>query len=387
MTDGTTAGTTEVATFDGTLADAMAFDGKFAFIETTPDGTDSSLWVSDGTASGTTQVTSFPSQDATYGVETPTMAVLDGKLYISAPPLPSASSTGLATLWVSDGTTAGTMPLAGAPASTNVDTLTVYQGKLYFSIDTPTTQLWVTDGTTTGTRMVGNVGSNSATVDRFLAAGPNLYIFTSGTGLNGGLFEGLYKSDGTARGTVLIHRFVNSDVIAASGLPNGDLALDMSGPSLNPTPQLWLSNGTAAGTTLVKDVGGGFGYLGTGDGAIAPINGVFYLQGTDSKHGTELWQSNGTIAGTTLVQDINPGKVSSYPYVLTVLNGNLIVAADDGVHGRELLSGPIPAAARGREGSGSVSRIKIGRPAAQSSLRNRPVPDRESPASPNGTRS
>ena len=60
VTDGTTAGTTEVATFDGTLADPMAFDGKLAFIESTPDGTDSSLWVSDGTASGTTEVTSFP---------------------------------------------------------------------------------------------------------------------------------------------------------------------------------------------------------------------------------------------------------------------------------------------------------------------------------------
>ena len=42
VTDGTTAGTTEVATFDGTLADPMAFDGKLAFIESTPDGTDSS---------------------------------------------------------------------------------------------------------------------------------------------------------------------------------------------------------------------------------------------------------------------------------------------------------------------------------------------------------
>ena len=107
-----------------------------------------------------------------------------------------------------------------------------------------------------------------------------------------------------------------------------------------------MSNGTAAGTTEMKDVRGGLGYAtddGIGGGAITSINGFFYLRGTDSKHGTELWQSDGTVAGTTLVQDINPGTGSSDPYALTELNGNLIVAADDGTHGVELLSGPMPA--------------------------------------------
>ena len=156
--------------------------------------------------------------------------------------------------------------------------------------------------------------------------------------------EGLYKSDGTAKGTVLIHHFASSDVVAAAGLPDGNLAFDFNSTSPNPIPQLWVSNGTAAGTKVVKDIRGGFGYLGDSDSAITPINGVLYLQGTDSEHGTELWQSNGTVAGTTLVQDINPGPGSSDPMALTELNGNLIVAANDGVHGLELLSGPIPAA-------------------------------------------
>ena len=125
----------------------------------------------------------------------------------------------------------------------------------------------------------------------------------------------LYKSNGTAKGTVLIHRFANSLGVTSAGLPNGDLALDVSGTSSNPNPQLWVSNGTVAGTTAVKDVERRIRLsAGDGDGAITPINGLFYLQGTDSKHGTELWQSNGTVAGTTLVQDINPGKGSSVPY-------------------------------------------------------------------------
>ncbi len=79
---------------------------------------------------------------------------------------------------------------------------------------------------------------------------------------------------------------------------------------------------------------------------ITPINGVFYLQASENQYGTQLWESNGTVAGTTLVQDMSPGAGSSYHYLmaLTELNGKLIVAAEDGVYGFELLSGPMPAA-------------------------------------------
>ena len=348
VTDGTNAGTTQIATFDGTLSDLTAFEGKLAFIESATDGTDSSLWMSDGTARGTTQVTSFPtSQYQGFGVETPTMAVLDGKLFISAPPVPSPSTDGFFTLWVSDGTAAGTMPIAGAPVTANIANLAVYQGKVYFSADaagdSTRAQLWVSDGTAAGTRMVAKVGPAYAFTDQLLVAGPNLYILTDDNGLTANLSSSLYKSNGMARGTVLIHRFANG-LPNISALCNGDLALDVNGTSSNTNPRLWVSNGTAAGTKAVKGVGGGFGELITDDGAITPIHGRFYLQGEDTKHGTELWQSDGTVAGTTLVQDINPGPSSSDPMALTELNGNLIVAADDGVHGLELLSGPIPAA-------------------------------------------
>jgi ELWxxDGT repeat protein len=105
--------------------------------------------------------------------------------------------------------------------------------------------------------------------------------------------------------------------------------------------ELWVSNGTAAGTLEVKGVGGGFGSSGTGAGAIAPINGRFFLQADNANRGPELWQSNGTIGGTTLVQDIDLGK-GSYPWILSEVNGNLIVAVNDGALGLELLSGPVP---------------------------------------------
>jgi ELWxxDGT repeat protein len=340
VTDGTTGGTTEVATFDGTLTEATAFDGKLAFIESTTGATDSTLWVSDGTASGTTQVASFPNPGPNYDLLYPTtIAALDGKLYFTAPPPASADATGSFTLWVSDGTTAGTMPIAGAPLTASPSILAVYQGKFYFSADTPRAQLWVTNGTAAGTEKVANVGSDTETINNLVAAGPNLYIFTNDSGLYGSqVFVGLYKSNGTAKGTVPVHRFVNDVLNDSAGLPDGDLSLDVLTNAKNPYPQLWMSNGTVAGTKALESLGGG-----VGDGAITAINGRLFLDAHTAKYGFELWQSNGTVSGTTLLQDINPGKGNSYPYALTEVNGNLIVEADYGTGGLELLSGPVPA--------------------------------------------
>jgi ELWxxDGT repeat protein len=189
VTDGTTAGTTEVTTFDGTLTNPMAFDGKLAFIEseddsssdplaTALDDTESSLWVSDGTASGTKQLASFLCPSEVLTTDTTTMVILDGKLYFSAAPLVSANDIETDNLWVSDGTTAGTMPIAGIPPSADASTLAVENGKLYFSIENssfyPHDQLWVTDATAAGTKMILNLGSNFPTINQMVVAGPNL---------------------------------------------------------------------------------------------------------------------------------------------------------------------------------------------------------------------
>jgi ELWxxDGT repeat protein len=330
----------------------MALDGKLAFIETNSDLGDSSLWVSDGTAGGTTEVTSFPSQGQNYG-GTPTMAELNGDLYISAPaPIVASSFDGYA-LYKSDGTAAGTTIVTAAPQTATPSDLTVYRGKLYFaassSTGTPLSQVWATDGTAAGTKLVANVGPAYAFIDQLLAAGPNLYIFVYDNQSTNALPTSLYRSNGTAKGTVLIHYFPNDFPVATAVLPNGDLAFNVSGTP----PRLWLTNGTVAGTTVVKDLGGGFGYSsydgnednGSGDGALAPIDGRFFIDGQSAKYPNALWQSNGTVAGTTLVQDFSGSQASmSYADPLTELNGHLIVAADDATHGLELWSGPMPPA-------------------------------------------
>ena len=49
----------------------------------------------------------------------------------------------------------------------------------------------------------------------------------------------------------------------------------------------------------------------------------FFFRASDPAHGTELWVSNGTLAGTKMVTDLTPGPGSSYPDNFTTFQGKL----------------------------------------------------------------
>ena len=66
--------------------------------------------------------------------------------------------------------------------------------------------------------------------------------------------------------------------------------------------ELWKSDGTAAGTVLVKDIYAGRHRL-EPLGLVA-VGGTLFFTANDGVNGTELWKSDGTAAGTVLVKDI-----------------------------------------------------------------------------------
>src|SRR4029077_16407178 len=87
---------------------------------------------------------------------------------------------------------------------------------------------------------------------------------------------------------------------------------------------LWRTDGTAAGTVNVRtfradDSPRAAGFVLLGD--------VLYFAIDDGVHGRELWKTDGTTAGTVLVRDIFPGKAGSGLNDLTVAGGALYFSA------------------------------------------------------------
>jgi ELWxxDGT repeat protein len=60
------------------------------------------------------------------------------------------------------------------------------------------------------------------------------------------------------------------------------------------------------------------------------VGGQLFFHADDGVHGDELWTSDGTDAGTTLVKDVNPGGGSSNISEPTNVNGTLFFNAYDG---------------------------------------------------------
>src|SRR5262249_51839593 len=105
--------------------------------------------------------------------------------------------------------------------------------------------------------------------------------------------------------------------------------------------QLWRSDGTSSGTSLVADINSLPNTSPQGQYMSADVSGTFFFAATDGTHGRELWASDGTAAGTRVIADINPGSGDSNPAFLTNVSGTLFFNATDGVHGSELWSLPL----------------------------------------------
>ena len=157
----------------------------------------------------------------------------------------------------------------------------------------------------------------------------------------------LWVTDGTTAGTRLVADIAagsnDSDICCLTGL--GDTLFFRANDGIHGL-ELWVSDGTAAGTTMVADIHGGGGSS-IPHGMTAVGDTLFFIatDGSDYQYGYGLWASDGTGPGTYLVNNIWPWYI--YPeygiYIpgieyelLTALGDTLFFTADDGIHGHEL---------------------------------------------------
>ena len=192
------------------------------------------------------------------------------------------------------------------------------KGKVYFSASNGTngSELWCTNGTSAGTVMVKDIypGSGSSTPSGITCIGDKLYFsaFVSGTGATG---REPWTSDGTSAGTTLL-RDIRTGSLSSSPfnfVKCGKLVYFRASNGTNGT-ELWRTAGTTATTAMVKDIRPGSSSSFPSN--LVCCNDKLFFTANNGTNGTELWTSNGTAAGTVMVKDIYTGTGSSSPSYL-----------------------------------------------------------------------
>ena len=336
------------------------FDGQLFF--TANDGvTGSELWISDGTANGTQLLKDIDTTDNPYGPSgsyASDFTEFDGQLFFTA----DDGITGQE-LWVSDGTADGTQLLKDInpgsydvdidyPASSYASDFTEFDGQLFFSANDGVTgnELWVSDGTANGTQLLKDInttdnpyGPSSSLPSNFTEFDGQLF-FTANDGVTG---SELWISDGTANGTQLLKDIDTTDNpygpsgSYASDFTEFDGQLFFTADDGITGRELWVSDGTANGTQLLKDINTTDSPYGPGPFSFTEFDGQLFFTADDGVTGRELWVSDGTANGTQLLKDINTtdspyGSSSSDASDFTEVDDKLFFTADDGVTGREL---------------------------------------------------
>jgi trimeric autotransporter adhesin len=138
----------------------------------------------------------------------------------------------------------------------------------------------------------------------------------------------LWKTDGKQEGTSQITRdcyLPPSSNTRLIYLFDGTLFFRGYVDSIRSEP--WISDGTADGTILIKDINRSIEFNGIDD----PISAgdKLYFNGYVPQYGNELWVSDGTPSGTVMLKDIFPGEGFSEPSGFIELNGNLYFTASE----------------------------------------------------------
>jgi FG-GAP-like repeat len=253
-----------------------------------------SLWVTDGTASGTFELLTNPPADVTK------------------PPI-----TGEAIF--------GFVPQASMPLYLTVfDDQVLFWGRYSPNPAAPVSKgpytLWTTDGTATGTVPIPLTSITGANPNGLFIGNDNSGDVTPGftvfgdevlfRGIDTAGASGLWMTNGTAAGTMEITAGTASGGINPTDITIFNGAALFNGVNAAGKLGLWTTDGTAEGTKEVTSTGGSAGLNPTN---MTVLNNEVLFNGVDSSGLSGLWVTNGIAAGTReLVAGLDPTDLTLF---------------------------------------------------------------------------
>jgi ELWxxDGT repeat protein len=205
-------------------------------------------------------------------------------------------------------------------------------GTLFFSAEDASVgvELWKSDGTAGGTVLVRDIWPVElwCSSPHSLTNVAGTLVFVADDGVHG---DELWRSDGTWAGTTLLSDIAPGSATSSpdSLVSSGDAVYFLAGNQTSGR-ELWRSDGTAGGTAMVVDHQSSSSW----PAAMTEVDGTVFFAADSDGAGRELHYRDP--GGTVHLVDIWPGPGSSSPTLLTRVGDRLFFLADDGVHGREL---------------------------------------------------
>jgi ELWxxDGT repeat protein len=329
-TDGTAAGTLPVTGGDGTPFEAAALGrwGDRALVLSDGGGISST----DGTSGGTRLLAEVPTDldhlDQYQWIVPPAPFGASAVLFRRAPGGEDGSK--VLEVWRTDGTQAGTLLLASTPFPDDYSyyvTPVEAGGRFFFRFGGT---LWMSDGTPAGTRPLPQQPPGGTFA--LAASGGILY---AGAGYLGGdeAPETLWAIDPATLAATLLGTFPS----VSQGFVNGELGQTLDGALLfgvfgpRGNESVWVTTGTAASTHRLGDL-----LAGLTEEDFFTVGGRRYFAACEAEHGCELWSADRLGGDLQRVTDLWPGPRGSDPEILWAGDGSALFAATEPTVGREL---------------------------------------------------
>ena len=194
--------------------------------------------------------------------------------------------------------------------------------------------LWLYDFQTDACTMLSRINDHGRSTVSEMKGVEHGIVFTVSDWDDEESSEQLWASDGTADGTTMLRNFYpdaeDADISWMGLTHKGKYYFGV----MNATKgEIWSTDGTADGTNRIADLGEG-----TYQSAqfIFQDDGYLYFRFPGKDTGRELWVTDGTAQRTKLISDIAPGALESHPSTLVKYKGYLYFFSQDYQDGEQL---------------------------------------------------